>query len=170
MLSAITTVFGSATPCKRAARFGVSPTMVCSCATRPDQVANNHQSRRNTNAGLQGRTRLGVTTAATKSSPARAARSASSSWACGLAEIHQNTVAHILRHEATEAAHGLSNALLINTRMTSRRSSGSIRADSAVEPTRSENITVTWRRSAVSRGDASVVAEVETTVLAEAVG
>ena len=26
----------------------------------------------------------------------------------------------------------------------------SIRADSAVEPTRSENITVTWRRSAVS--------------------
>ena len=35
--------------------------------------------------------------------------------------------------------------------MTSRRSSGSIRAESAVEPTRSENITVTWRRSAVSR-------------------
>src|SRR6185436_15456425 len=30
--------------------------------------------------------------------------------------------------------------------MTSRRSSGSIRAESAVEPTRSENITVTWRR------------------------
>ena len=34
--------------------------------------------------------------------------------------------------------------------MTSRRSSGSIRAESAVDPTRSENITVTWRRSAVS--------------------
>ena len=34
--------------------------------------------------------------------------------------------------------------------MISRRSSGSIRAESAVEPTRSENITVTWRRSAVS--------------------
>ena len=29
-------------------------------------------------------------------------------------------------------------------------SSGSMRADSAVEPTKSENITVTWRRSAVS--------------------
>ena len=27
-----------------------------------------------------------------------------------------------------------------------------MRAESAVEPTRSENITVTWRRSAVSRG------------------
>ena len=40
--------------------------------------------------------------------------------------------------------------------MTSRRSSGSMRAESAVEPTRSENITVTWRRSAVSWGFGSV--------------
>jgi hypothetical protein len=30
MLSAITTLFGSATPCNRAARFGVSPTIACS--------------------------------------------------------------------------------------------------------------------------------------------
>ena len=36
--------------------------------------------------------------------------------------------------------------------MTSRRSSGSMRAESAVEPTKSENITVTWRRSAGSSG------------------
>src|SRR6516165_9254905 len=34
--------------------------------------------------------------------------------------------------------------------MTSRRSSGSMRTESVVEPTRSANITVTWRRSAVS--------------------
>src|ERR1700756_4045899 len=33
-----------------------------------------------------------------------------------------------------------------------RRSSGSMRADRAVEPTKSENITVTWRRSAWSSG------------------
>src|ERR671932_163898 len=32
--------------------------------------------------------------------------------------------------------------------MISRRSSGSRRAESAVEPTRSQNITVSWRRSA----------------------
>src|SRR5271165_5860016 len=32
--------------------------------------------------------------------------------------------------------------------MISRRSSGSSRADRAVEPTRSQNITVSWRRSA----------------------
>ena len=37
--------------------------------------------------------------------------------------------------------------------MTSRRSSGSMRADSAVEPTKSENITVIWRRSARSAGE-----------------
>ena len=36
--------------------------------------------------------------------------------------------------------------------MTSRKSSGSMRADSAVEPTKSENMTVTWRRSPVSCG------------------
>ena len=41
--------------------------------------------------------------------------------------------------------------------MTSRRSSGSIRADRAVEPTRSENSTVTWRRSAVSWGFAAAL-------------
>src|SRR5260370_42711920 len=34
--------------------------------------------------------------------------------------------------------------------MTSRRSSGSMCTESVVEPTRSANITVTWRRSAVS--------------------
>ena len=34
-----------------------------------------------------------------------------------------------------------------------------MRADRAVEPTKSENITATWRRSAVSRGDASTGAE-----------
>src|ERR1700693_2320790 len=34
--------------------------------------------------------------------------------------------------------------------MTSRKSSGSSRVASAVEPTRSQNITVRWRRSALS--------------------
>ena len=37
--------------------------------------------------------------------------------------------------------------------MISRMSSGSMWADRAVEPTRSENITVTWRRSARSSGE-----------------
>ena len=40
--------------------------------------------------------------------------------------------------------------------MISRMSSGSIRADSAVEPTRSQNITVSWRRSAAVDGASPV--------------
>src|SRR6476469_5584633 len=43
--------------------------------------------------------------------------------------------------------------------MTSRKSSGSMRPDSAVEPTKSENITVTWRRSARSRMNESIHGE-----------
>ena len=42
--------------------------------------------------------------------------------------------------------------------MTSRRSSGSMRVESAVEPTRSQNMTVTWRRSAVYWGFGSLAA------------
>src|ERR1700756_1705153 len=42
--------------------------------------------------------------------------------------------------------------------MTSRKSSGSIRAESAVEPTRPQNITVTWRRSARSFGNGALLA------------
>ena len=37
MLSAITTLFGSAIPCRRAAMFGVSPTIPRSCAS-PDPI------------------------------------------------------------------------------------------------------------------------------------
>ena len=51
-----------------------------------------------------------------------------------IAQIHQDTVAHVLRDEPAETAHSLGDALLVG-RMTSRRSSGSIRAESAVEPT-----------------------------------
>jgi hypothetical protein len=39
--------------------------------------------------------------------------------------------------------------------MTSRKSSGSKRVDSGVEPTRSQNITVSWRRSASAGAGAS---------------
>src|SRR5215831_13157313 len=46
--------------------------------------------------------------------------------------------------------------------MTSRISSGSRRADSAVDPTKSENITVTWRRSARSSGGTPRALEVLT--------
>jgi hypothetical protein len=61
----------------------------------------------------------------------------------GIPEVDQDPVAHELRYEAAEATHGLGDALLIGRNETSRRSSGSMRAENAVEPTKSENITVT---------------------------
>jgi hypothetical protein len=69
-----------------------------------------------------------------------------------ITKIHKRTVAHVLRYEAAEALHGFGDALLIG-RNDLAQSSGSIRAESAVEPTRSENSMVTWRRSAVSSKD-----------------
>ena len=54
MLSAITTVFGSAMLCRRAARFGVSPTMpLLLRITRADQVTDHDQPRRDADPGLQ---------------------------------------------------------------------------------------------------------------------
>jgi hypothetical protein len=66
----------------------------------------------------------------------------------GIAKVHEHSIAHILRYEPAEALHSLGNALLICRNDLVQV--GSMRAESAVEPTRSENITVTWRRSAVS--------------------
>jgi hypothetical protein len=73
-------------------------------------------------------------------------------------EVHQHPIAHVLRDKAAEAHHSLCDALLIGRDNLARKSSGSMRADSAVEPTKSENITVTCRRSAVSWGFSSTVA------------
>ena len=56
MLSAITTLSGSARLCKRGARFGVSPNdaslLQLTCA---NEVADHHQSCGDAHAGLQGR-------------------------------------------------------------------------------------------------------------------
>ena len=59
-----------------------------------------------------------------------------------IAEVDEDAVAHVLRYEAAEATYGLRNALLIG-RNDLAEVFGSMRADSAVEPTKSENITVT---------------------------
>ena len=67
----------------------------------------------------------------------------------GIAKVHEHAVTHVLRHEPAKALHGLCDAFLIR-RNNLAQSSGSIRAESAVEPTRSENITVTCLCSAAS--------------------
>ena len=114
MLSAMTTVFGSAIACRRAARFGVSPTMPRSCAS-PDPI----RSPTTTSpvamptrvcsgaAGLQPADRsdqlqprpyrpLGIILVRLR-----------------IAEIHEHAVAHVLRYEPAEALHGLGDAFLI---------------------------------------------------------
>ena len=80
VLSQMTTMFGSATPCRRAARFGVLPTMLRSCAdpepmsspmtTCPVAIPIRVRSKADD---------LSADTALISSSPARTARSASSS-------------------------------------------------------------------------------------------
>src|SRR5947199_10646014 len=62
-------------------------------------------------------------------------------------EIDQDPVAHIARDEAREAPYDLGHLAIISAPIRSRRSSGSRRTDNAVEPTRSQNITVSCRRS-----------------------
>ena len=61
--SATTTLFGSATPCRRAARFGVRRQLLAPEGTRPYQVADYHQSRRYPDTRLQGRVGLKITMA-----------------------------------------------------------------------------------------------------------
>jgi hypothetical protein len=84
VLSAMTTMFGSAMLCNRAATFGVCPTIPRSCAS-PDPIRSPITTipvaiptRVCSGAGA-----LTAATAAINSSPARTALSASSSCACG---------------------------------------------------------------------------------------
>ena len=77
---------GSARACSRAARFGVSPTTACSCAAPDaDQIADHDQPGGDADPDLQrlARGTARCPTASTSASPARTARSASSSCACG---------------------------------------------------------------------------------------
>ena len=65
----------------------------------------------------------------------------------GVAEINQNSVAPWRTWLRTRPSAARYRRRTSEALMTSRRSSGSMRVDSAVEPTKSENMTVTWRRS-----------------------
>jgi hypothetical protein len=76
----MTTAFGSAMLCKRAARFGVSPTMAWLLRSAgPDQVTDDHQPGRNADTRLQDRVALQITYRSDQFQPRAHARSASSS-------------------------------------------------------------------------------------------
>ena len=110
----MTTMFGSAIPCRRAARFGVSPTIACSCAA-PAPIRS-------------------PTTTSPVAMPTRVCRARV--WLdryCGtisfqprahrplgvvlmrlrIAEVHQHAVAHVFRHEPSKRLHGFGDAFLI---------------------------------------------------------
>jgi hypothetical protein len=61
----------------------------------------------------------------------------------GIAEIDQDPVAHVLCYEAAEALHDVRDAILVGGNEFAKVFGVQARAESAVEPTRSENITVT---------------------------
>ena len=114
MPSAMTTVFGSAIPCRRAARFGVSPTMPRSCAS-PDPIRSPTTTspvamptRVCSGAGV-----LSVGHRRDQLQPRPHRPLGVILMGLRIAEINQHAVAHVFRHEAAEAAHGLGDAFLI---------------------------------------------------------
>ena len=114
MLSAMTTVFGSAMPCKRAARFGVSPTMPCSCAA-PDPI---RSPTTTTPVAMPTRVWSGAwvfraLTAADQLQPGPHRPLGVVLVRLRIAEVHEHAIAHVLRYEPAEALHSLGDALLI---------------------------------------------------------
>jgi hypothetical protein len=65
----------------------------------------------------------------------------------GIAEIGEHTVAHLLGDEAADALNHFRAAAVIGSNDASQVLGSSL-ADSVVEPTKSQNMTVSWRRSA----------------------
>ena len=150
VLSAITTPFGFAMPCNRAARLGVLPTIACNWeAPDPIKSPTTTKSGGNADTRLQGRMGLQITYSSDQLQPCAHCPLCVVLVGLRIPEIHQHPITHVLCYEASEALHGLSDTLLIAADKR-RRSSGSMRAERTVEPTKSENMTVTWRRSAVS--------------------
>ena len=115
VLSAMTTVFGSAMSCRRAARFGISPTMPRSCAS-PDPIRSP-----TTTKPVAMPTRVCNETGSLQRADRRDYQLQSSPHRplgvvlvrLRIAEINEDAVAHILRHEPAEALHGLGDAFLI---------------------------------------------------------
>jgi hypothetical protein len=65
----------------------------------------------------------------------------------GVAEINEHPIAHILGDKTAKAADGVGDTAMIGADDLAQIL-GSKRIDSGVDPTRSQNITVSWRRSA----------------------
>ena len=106
----MTTVFGSASPCRRAARFGVSPTTaVLLRRASADEIADHDEPRGDADAHLQGDARGSVQLRRRLDERKPSLDRAFGVVFVGLriAEIGEHAVAHIFGDETAEAAHRL---------------------------------------------------------------
>ena len=135
MPSAMTTVFGLATPCKRAARFGVSPTIPRSCAS-PDPIRSPTTTKPGGNAdtGLQWSTGLQRAHRLDQLQPGPYRPLGIVLMGLWVTEIRKHAIAHVLRDVTRRSVARFRRRTSGRDVMTSRRSSGSIRAENAVEP------------------------------------
>ena len=148
----MTTPSSLARLCRRAARLGVSPIAVC-CLASPVPIISPITTRP-VATDAQPQPFAGAWCPADLADHRKCR--AHSPLGIGLtgfrpAEVDQHAVPDVARDEAAEALDrgGHGGLILANHRV---RSSGSKTEESAVKPTTSQNITLTWRRSAEFRG------------------
>ena len=82
-------------------------------SARADQVADDHQTRCDADARLEGRVGLQATYSSDQLQPCAHGPLCVVLVGLRIAEVDQHAVAHVLRNEAAEALHGLGDALLI---------------------------------------------------------
>ena len=114
MLSAMTTVFGSAIAlqtCREVRRLADDCLLLSS--TRSDQIADYDQPGSNAHAGLQWSAGLQSANRLDQLQPRPYRPLGVVLVGLRIAEIDQHAVAHVLRYEPAEALHSLGDALLI---------------------------------------------------------
>ena len=154
--AAMTTASGSARACSRAARFGVSPTTDCSCA-EPSPIRSP-----TTTSPVAIPTRAWSLTDLTSRRPTASIDAQPGPdrplgivlMRLRVAEIDQHAVAHVLGDKAVEPGDDLGDGAVIGADDLAQILGIEPRR-SAVEPTRSQNITVSCRRSASAGAGAS---------------
>jgi hypothetical protein len=155
----MTTASGSARACNRAARFGVSPTTDSSCAepspirspTTLSPVA--MPTRACSFADLT----FEVTDSVDDPQPGSYRPLGIVLMRSRVAQIDQDAVAHVFGDQPVEASDDIGNDAMISSDDFAIIL-GIETWESSVEPTRSQNITVSWRRSAPARTGAVTAA------------
>jgi hypothetical protein len=100
-------------PCKRGKVRRLANNRLLLSSTRPDQIADYHQSGGDTDTRLQGRVGFQITYRGDQLQPRAHRPLGVVLVGLRIAKIHEHPVAHVLRYEAAEALHGLRDALLI---------------------------------------------------------